>query len=138
MPGSNDMEDHMETVVHNPTDGVFTPVGDYVHAIEVRDPARFVFVAGTIGLDPAGAPGATLADQLELIWSNIRAILASADMTVDNIVRVTSYLRDVAYAGENGAARVAALGGRLVPTTAIVAETLVSDWLVEVEVIAAG
>ena len=128
----------METVVHNPTDRVYAPVGDYVHALEVRDPARFLFVAGTIGLDPAGTPGATLADQLDLIWSNIRAILASADMTVDNIVRVTSYLRDVAYVGENGAARIAALGGRLVPTTAIVAETLVSDWLVEVEVIAAG
>ena len=128
----------METVVHDPIDGVYAPVGDYVHALEVRDPARLLFVAGTIGLDPAGSPGANLADQLELIWSNIRAILASAGMTVDNIVRVTSYLRDVAYAGENGAARIAALGGRLVPTTAIVAETLVSDWLVEVEVIAAG
>jgi hypothetical protein len=30
------------------------------------------------------------------------------------------------------------LGGRLVPTTAIVVETLVDDWLVEVEVVAAG
>jgi enamine deaminase RidA (YjgF/YER057c/UK114 family) len=32
----------------------------------------------------------------------------------------------------------AALGGRLVPTTAIVAETLAEDWLVELEVIAIG
>ena len=32
----------------------------------------------------------------------------------------------------------AALGGRLVPTTAIVVETLARDWLVELEVIAAG
>jgi enamine deaminase RidA (YjgF/YER057c/UK114 family) len=33
---------------------------------------------------------------------------------------------------------VAALGGRTIPTTAIVAQTLVSDWLVEIEVIAAA
>jgi enamine deaminase RidA (YjgF/YER057c/UK114 family) len=33
---------------------------------------------------------------------------------------------------------VAALNGRVVPTTAIVAETLASDWLVEIEAIAAG
>jgi len=33
---------------------------------------------------------------------------------------------------------VEALGGRAVPTTAIVAETRVDDWLVETEVIAAG
>jgi len=128
----------MKTVIHDPTDGIYVAVGDYVHALEVRDPERLLFVAGTMGLDPAGAPGSTLAEQLDLIWSNIRTILASADMTVDNIVRVTSYVRDVAYAGENGAARVKALGGRMVPTTAIVAQTLENDWLVEIEVIAAG
>ncbi len=72
------------------------------------------------------------------IWSNIRTILASADMSIDNIVRLTSYLRDPAYADANGAARVRALGERRIPTTAIVAQTLVSDWLVEIEVIAAA
>ena len=87
---------------------------------------------------PPGAPAGTLTEQLRLIWSNIRTILGSADMTVDNIARVTSYLRNAAYANENASARVAALNGRVVPTTAIVAETLVEEWLVEIEVIAVG
>jgi 2-iminobutanoate/2-iminopropanoate deaminase len=73
-----------------------------------------------------------------LVWSNIRAILASAQMTVDNIVRLTSYLTDASYAEANAAARVAALDGRAVPTTAIVVQTLVSGWLIEIEVIAAA
>jgi enamine deaminase RidA (YjgF/YER057c/UK114 family) len=128
----------MELIPHSPTDGVYPAVRDYVHAMEVRGAQRLLFVAGTMGLDPSGTPGATLTEQLDLVWSNIRAILASAGMTVDNIVRLTSYLRDASYAEANAAARVAALGGRLIPTTAIVAETLVSDWLVEIEVIAAG
>jgi enamine deaminase RidA (YjgF/YER057c/UK114 family) len=106
--------------------------------MEVRGAERLLFVAGTMGLDADGVPGATLEEQLELIWSNLRRILAGADMTVDNIVRLTSYLRDPAYAEANAAARVKALGGRAVPTTAIVAQTLVSEWLVEIEVIAAG
>jgi 2-iminobutanoate/2-iminopropanoate deaminase len=126
----------MQTVAHNPTGGIYPAVGDYIHALEVRGAGRLLFVAGTMGLDPDGVAGATLADQLRLIWSNIRAILASADMTVDNVVRVTSYLRDASYADVNAEARIKALGGRLVPTTAIVVETLVSDWLVEIEVIA--
>ncbi|GAA1517672.1 RidA family protein [Dactylosporangium maewongense] len=109
-----------------------------MHAIEVRGAERLLFVAGTMGLDAAGVPGATLAEQLDLVWGNIRAILASAQMTVDNIVRLTSYLRDAAYAEANAAARVAALGGRVVPTTAIVAQTLDTNWLVEIEVIAAA
>jgi 2-iminobutanoate/2-iminopropanoate deaminase len=128
----------MEIVTHSPTEGVYAATGDYVHAIEVRNAERLLFVAGTMGLDPAGVPGTTLTEQLELIWSNLRAILASADMTVDNIVRLTSYLRDASYAEANAEARVAALGNRAIPTTAIVAETLVSDWLVEIEVTAAG
>jgi enamine deaminase RidA (YjgF/YER057c/UK114 family) len=128
----------METKPYSPTDGVYPATGDYVHALEVRGAGRLLFVAGTMGLDQDGAAGATLADQLRLIWSNIGAILASADMTVDNIVRVTSYLRDATYADANAEARVSALGGRLVPTTAIVVETLVADWLVEIEVVAAA
>jgi 2-iminobutanoate/2-iminopropanoate deaminase len=128
----------METFIRNPTEGVYPAVGDYIHALEVRNPERLLFVAGTMGLDPGGAPGTTLTEQLDLVWANIRTILASADMTIDNVVRVTSYLRDVAYAEMNAAARVKALGGRMVPTTAIGAQTLVSDWLVEIEVIAAA
>ncbi|GAA2668065.1 RidA family protein [Nonomuraea recticatena] len=125
-------------MTRNPSEGVYPATDDYVHALEVRGAQRLLFVAGTMGLDAQGVPGATLDDQLELIWSNIRAILASAGMTVDNIVRLTSYLRDPSYAEANAKARVAALGGRPVPTTALVAQTLVSDWLVEIEVIAAG
>ncbi|GAA4205745.1 RidA family protein [Streptosporangium oxazolinicum] len=128
----------METVTHSPAEGVYAPTGGYAHAIEVRNAERLLFVSGTMGLDPAGVPGGTLAKQLDLIWSNLRVILASAGMTVDNVVRVTSYLRDASYAEANATARVAALGDRVVPTTVIVAETLVGEWLVEIEVIAAG
>ncbi|GGS57115.1 enamine deaminase RidA [Planobispora rosea] len=128
----------MEMIVHNPAEGVYAATDDYVHAIEVRSPSRFLFVAGTMGLDCGAVPAATLEGQLELIWGNLRAILAEAGMSTDNIVRLTSYLRDPSYAGANAAARVAALGGRRVPTTAIVAQTLADDWLVEIEVVAAA
>ena len=109
---------------------------DYAHSIEVPAPARWLYLAGTMGLDAAGLPGETLADQLELVWANIREILAEAGMTVDNLVRVTSYLRDVAYVEENTAARLVALGGRRIPTTAIIVGTLDERWLVEIEAIA--
>ncbi|MFE9576421.1 RidA family protein [Nocardia sp. NPDC006044] len=128
----------MELLQRNPTEGVYAATDDYVHAMEVRGAERLLFVSGTMGLDSDGKPAATLTEQLELIWSNLRAILASANMTVDNIVRLTSYLRDASDAEANAAARMAALGGRAVPTTAIVAQTLDNDWLVEIEVVAAG
>jgi 2-iminobutanoate/2-iminopropanoate deaminase len=126
----------MEILPRNPREGVYPASDDYVHALEVRGATRTLYVAGTMGLTLDGTPGTSLEEQLDLIWSNLASILASADMTVDNIVRITSYLRDPAYAEANAAARIRALGGRAVPTTAIVAQTLVKDWLVELEVIA--
>ena len=128
----------MEIVIRNPVQDVYRTDGDWLHAVEVREARRTLYVSGTMGLEVDGRPGTSLDRQLDLIWSNIDVILGSADMTVDNIVRVTSYLRDASYAEANAAARVAALGGRAVATTAVVVETLVSEWLVEVEVIASA
>ncbi|MGO6690984.1 RidA family protein [Rhizobium johnstonii] len=128
----------MEIIAHNPANGIYAASPDYIHALEVRHPSRLLFVSGTMGLDQQGIAAADLEGQLELIWSNLRAILTSADMTVDNIVRLTSYLSDGAFMEANQNARVRALGGRAVPTTAIIVETLRDDWLVEIEIIAAG
>jgi len=127
----------MKMVVRNPADGIYPATDDYVHAIEVQAPNRFLFVSGTMGFEVNGKPAAGLDAQLTAIWNNIRRILAEADMTVNNIVRLTSYLRDASYADANARARIAALGNRRVPTTAIIANTLDESWLVEIELIAA-
>ncbi|WEX76263.1 RidA family protein [Sinorhizobium numidicum] len=128
----------MNAIPKNPTDGIYAATADYVHAMEVTDLRRLLFLSGTMGLDENGNAPERLEDQLALIWSNIRRILAEADMTADNIVRVTSYLRDRSFAEANQNARLEALGIRRVPTTALVVETLEADWLVEIEVIAAA
>jgi 2-iminobutanoate/2-iminopropanoate deaminase len=120
-----------------PKSGVY-PAEDYCHAVEVRGAERLLFISGTMGLDGKGNAPPGLEQQLEQIWANITAILAAATMTRDNIVRLTAYLRHKDYALANQNARLAALGGRRIPTTAIVVETLESDWLVEIEAIAAA
>jgi enamine deaminase RidA (YjgF/YER057c/UK114 family) len=128
----------MQSIPRNPTDGVYRATDDYVHAMEVVGAQRLLFVSGTMGLDAEGRAPAGLEAQLELVWSNIRRILAEAGMTTDNIMRLTSYLRDAAYAEANQEARLKALGDRRIPTTAIVVQTLTPEWLVEIEVIAAA
>lgn len=128
----------MQLIAHNPSEGVYATGGDWIHAMEVRGAERLLFVSGTMGLRPDFTAPPTLDAQLVCVWDNLRAILASAGMTTDNIVRLTSYLRDPAYAEANARARNAALGERRIPTTAIVAQTLESDWLVELEIVAAG
>lgn len=122
--------------IRNPNVGIYAATNDYIHALEVNDMRRILFVSGTMGLDENAVAGADLASQLQLVWHNIRAILQDAHMTVDNIVRVTSYLSHAAFAEANQNARVDALAGRTVPTTSIVVQTLETNWLVEIEIIA--
>ena len=126
----------MQEKIINPKHGIYAATPDYVHGIALTGAERMLFVSGTMGLDVDGRPPQDLDRQLELVWANLRRILAEADMTTDNIVRLTSYLRDAAFADKNEKARLAALGERRVPTTAIVVETLSPDWLVEIEIIA--
>ncbi|WP_299476363.1 RidA family protein [uncultured Roseibium sp.] len=127
----------MNFIPINPTKDIYQATPDYIHAIAVDAPQRLLFVSGTMGLDTDGTPAETLDSQLQLIWRNISTILQDAGGDIDNVVRVTSYLRHRDYMTANQDARVSALGGRVVPCTTIVAETLSEDWLVEVEVIAA-
>jgi 2-iminobutanoate/2-iminopropanoate deaminase len=128
----------MRTTEHNPADGIYAATPDYIHALELRAQERLLFVSGTMGLDPGGVPGDGVERQLELIWANLRAVLAEAGMTLDHVVQVRSFLRDAAYAEANAAARMRALGGRRVATTSVVAGTLDRAWLVEIEITAAA
>ena len=122
----------------NPSEGIYPATPDYVHALEVQGATRQLFVSGTMGLDQHGKPPDSIDEQLELIWNNLRCILGAAEMSTGNIVRVTSYLTKSKYAEKNQDARLRALGERRVPTTAIVVQTLVRDWLIEIELIALG
>jgi len=122
----------------NPVDGIYPATPDYVHGLEVSGAARLLFVSGTMGLAASGKAPAQLEDQLQLVWANLRRILSAADMTTDNIVRVTSYLARSEFAERNQEARLKVLGDRRVPTTAIVVQPLLPDWLVEIEIIAAA
>lgn len=119
-------------------EGSIYPADDYAHAIELTEARRLLFVSGTMGLDLDGRAPPNLDRQLELIWRNIGTLLVEAGMRVDDIVRVTSYLTRAEFAAANQEARLRALGGRRVPTTAIVAGTLDPSWWVEVEVVAAA
>ncbi|EAV46304.1 hypothetical protein SIAM614_10758 [Stappia aggregata IAM 12614] len=122
----------------NPGEGIYPATPDYVHALEVAGAHRQLFVSGTMGLEASGKAPESLEEQLDLVWANLRRILTEADMTTDNIVRVTSYLTDPDIAERNQAARLKALGDRRVPTTAIVVQTLAPDWLIEIEIVAAA
>ena len=83
--------------------GVASQIGKYSDAIEVRSNMRWLITSGTPGISAAGKLPDDFVGQAELAWQNVANMLAKADMTAANIVKVTQYLTradDIkAYAG---------------------------------------
>ncbi|WP_339482626.1 MULTISPECIES: RidA family protein [unclassified Pseudomonas] len=54
----------------------------------------FLFVSGQVGSTEAGSPEPDLEAQVRLAFNNLKAILAAADCSFDNVVDVTVFLVD--------------------------------------------
>jgi enamine deaminase RidA (YjgF/YER057c/UK114 family) len=113
-------------------------VGGYAQAVEVQGAQRFVFVSGQIPVSRDESVPETFVSQARLVWANVAAQLRMAGMTLDNIVKVTTYLSDRRYAMENRVVRNEVLGVRTPALTVIVAEIFDPSWLLEIEVVAAA
>ena len=70
-------------------------VGPYSQAMECGD---FLFTSGQIGLDPAtGAfAGDDVVTQAKQVCENLKAVLAAADMTFENVIKTTCFLAEIA------------------------------------------
>ncbi|MBI1966763.1 MAG: RidA family protein [Gemmatimonadetes bacterium] len=77
------------------TDGAPKAIGPYSQAI-VSD--GLVFTAGQVALDPQTMElvGRTAAEQTEQVLRNLKAVLEAADTSLDNVVKTTVYLADMA------------------------------------------
>src|SRR5947209_1918859 len=81
------------------------PPGPWSSAIEVKPGARYVFTAGLVGVKPDGTYDEDVRSQTEQVYRNLSAILAAADMTFDHIVKLITYLTDIADQPEYSKAR---------------------------------
>src|SRR6266536_1998715 len=77
------------------TDAAPKAIGPYSQAI-VTD--GLVFSAGQVALDPRSGElvGKTTAEQTEQVLQNLKAVLAAAGTSLDNVVKTTVYLADMA------------------------------------------
>ena len=114
------------------------PTGGYSQSIEIQGGKRLLFVSGQIPETPSGAVPKTFEEQARLVWSNLIAQLHAANMTVENLVKVTTYLSSREYADLNGTVRRQALGSHAPAITVIIAGIYSETWLVEIEAIAAA
>ena len=74
-------------------------IGPYSQAVEVNET---LYISGQIPLNPATGQfvegGVT--EQAEQVIANIKAILAEAGLSIDNVVKSTVFLADMSYFAE--------------------------------------
>ncbi|CEJ13358.1 Enamine/imine deaminase [bacterium YEK0313] len=111
-------------------------VGGYAQAVAVSGATRTLYVSGQIPVDAEGRCPEGFAEQCRLAWRNVLAQLAAADMTVENLAKVTIFLSDRRFAQENRAIRAEMLGSHQPALTVIITGIFDEAWLLEIEAVA--
>jgi len=112
--------------------------GEYPQAVEVSEVKRWLFLSGQIPVGPGGNLADNFEGQCRQAWANVETQLAAAGMTLDNLIKVTTFLSDRGFAAENRAIRLEVLAGRQPALTVIVTGLFDEAWLVEIEAVAAA
>jgi enamine deaminase RidA (YjgF/YER057c/UK114 family) len=119
--------------------GMAAPAAAYAHAVLVEAPARLLHTSGVVPVRPDGSVPTDLAEQAEVVWANLAAILAEAGLGPTDVVSVTTYV----VVGEDlatvMAARDRALGGHRAASTLVTVPALARpEWRMEIAIVAAG
>ncbi|HEY1225012.1 MAG TPA: RidA family protein [Brevundimonas sp.] len=112
--------------------------GLYPQAVEVTGATRWLYLSGQIPVAPDGSLAADFTGQCRQVWANVETQLHAAGMTLDNLVKVTTFLASRDHALENRQVRLEVLAGRQPALTVIVAGIFDESWLVEIEAVAAA
>jgi enamine deaminase RidA (YjgF/YER057c/UK114 family) len=75
-------------------DTIAKPPG-YSHVVEMTGPGRLVYFAGQLGMDRSGKMGATVREQIELAFENLKAALVSVGAGFEHVVKVNNYIVDI-------------------------------------------
>ncbi len=112
--------------------------GSYPQAVEVTGATRWLYLSGQIPVAPDGSLAADFTGQCRQVWANVETQLRAAGMTLDNLVKVTTFLASRDHAPENRQVRLEVLAGRQPALTVIVTGIFDEAWLVEIEAVAAA
>lgn len=112
--------------------------GSYAQGYEVQGISRWLFISGQTPERSDGSVPDGFEAQCRTVWDNIEKQLRDAGMSLDNLVKVTVYLSDRRYRGENARVRREVLKDRTPALTIIIAGIYDESWLLEIEAIAAA
>ena len=108
------------------------------HGVEVPAGARLLFTNGQVGTKPDGSTPEATAEQVEVIFDRLKAVLKAADMTLNDIVCFDFYVTDRADIDPFAEVRDRIMGDHKPGATLLVVNGLARPELkIEIEVVAA-
>lgn len=114
------------------------PPGPWSNAIEVKPGARYLFTCGLVGVREDGEVEIGIEAQTVRIFENIAILLKEADMNMGDVIKITSYLLDLAEQPAYAKARTPYLGqARPAMTLLGISQLAHPAYRLEVEVVAA-
>ena len=117
---------------------VSAPAANYAHALLSENPPAWLHTSGVIPIAPDGSVPVGIVAQAEVIWANVAAMLAEANMAPNNVVSVTTYVTPGHDLGPIMAIRDNALDNHHAASTLVVVPELARpEWLMEIAIIAA-
>jgi enamine deaminase RidA (YjgF/YER057c/UK114 family) len=122
---------------YNP-EGITKPFASYSQGVEVPPNARWLHIAGQVGVNPDGSIAGNSEKQVERAWQNVLAVLAAAEMGPEDLVHVNVYITDPADVQLNRESwrKISQNGGPGI-TMVTVKRLSHPDWTVEIEAVAA-
>ncbi|MEM7424580.1 MAG: RidA family protein [Pseudomonadota bacterium] len=117
--------------------GMPPPASHYDHGVLVPAPRETLYLAGQLGTRPDGTISGTFEEQAQQAWRNVLLLLDEAQMSVGDIVKVTSFLVHREHVEAYVACHKDAVGDHKPPWTLLIVAGLGSpDYLVELDVTA--
>lgn len=110
----------------------------YSQATEISGASRLLFISGQTPEGEGGVVSPDFKTQYRQAWANIEARLKAADMTFDNLMKVTIFLAEQRYVAESRGLRGEILGDRSPALTIVVTGLVDAAWGLEIEAIAAA
>jgi enamine deaminase RidA (YjgF/YER057c/UK114 family) len=110
----------------------------YAQGALVADVASWLYVSGQVPVETDGSVPPDFDAQCRLAWRNVARVLAEAGMTERNLVKVTIFLADRQYRDANARIRHEVLGDHHPALTIIITGIFESEWLLEIEAVAAA
>ncbi|RED47516.1 RidA family protein [Seonamhaeicola aphaedonensis] len=110
---------------------------NYSEAVKISDFSELLFISGQVPITNQGKVPSNIKDQCTVAWSNVEAQLKEADMTLDNLVKVTFFVSDRKYLREVGQLREQNLLNIKPALTIVITGIYNENWLLEIEAIAA-